>query len=462
MSSSTYTLYNLIEETYNRYNNNQNNKDYRTILLEILKEKHFYPSIKVKKFKDDNNLCLLHNSYKSYDIENFKELYDDCRSIILDFSRSIGNNVVISYANSIPIRSTISNYLNNIYEITDKCYMAMDGTLISVYYHNGKWNFGSSCCPDINNSKFSHPSKTHGYMLDEVLYEIYKSNVDINDPNISSVLRNLFTSNLSPLFSYEFVLVHHENIHIIDYSNELGNNYKYLYHINTKNRISLQEENIDNKPLEYLGIKYPLRFENLHNGIDYIIKNDYSIIIKKINGKLYKISNDKILHYEEVNANNYNIWYNFIYIYMLQKPNYNINEYIQEFLVNNQNYNINEYTNSYNEINLIFNTLTDILYNLYISTTNYYPKYKRFKVNLDIDKTFNPIIRFHLAQLRYQQVSIYLKAIITKEQVFNYLCHSNNIKNIKKLIKHIITNNIYNLTDNILEVFNKINNNLLL
>ena len=208
-------LNNLIEETYKR--NMDNSRDYPTVLLEVLKEKHYWPDIKIKKYKNDKNLCLLHNSYKKDNVEGFKELYDECRSIVLDFSRSINNNVVISYANSIPIRTTVNNYTSTLYNPSDICYEAVDGTLISVYYHNSKWYFGSSCCPDINSSKFSHPTKTHGYMLDEILYEIYKNNIDITNPNISSVLRDLFTSNLSPLFSYEFVLVHHENKHIIDY-----------------------------------------------------------------------------------------------------------------------------------------------------------------------------------------------------------------------------------------------------
>ena len=315
----------LIQEVYNRTNEN-----YSSVLLTILKEKHLFPSIKIKKFKDDKNLCLLHNSYKTNDVpEEFKQLYDECRSIVLDFSRSVGNNVVINCANSIPIRMTIDNYANNIKE-NDNCYIAMDGTLITTYYHNGKWFFGSSCCSDINSSKFSHPTKTHGYMLDEVLYEIYKNNVDITNPNISTTLRNLFTSNLSPLYSYEFILIHYENKHINDYTNELGINYKYLYHINTKNRLSLQEETIDNKPLEYLGIKYSHKFQSPIQAIQYAYTNSNSIIVKR-DGKLIKVCNNELLHKEEVNANNHNIWYNLIYVYMLQKPNYNINEYLMEF-----------------------------------------------------------------------------------------------------------------------------------
>ena len=445
-------IHTIIQETYNKPN--PENKDYPTILLTILKEKHLWPFIKIKKFKNDKNLCLLHNSYKSYEVKEFRELYDECRSIILDFSKSIGNNVVINYAHSIPLRLSISNYVENNYDTNDECYMAMDGTLITTYYHNGTWFFGSSCCPDINSSKFSHPTKTHGYMFDEVLYEIYKNKVDINDKNISTTLRNLFTSNLSPLYSYVFILIHHENKHIIDYTKDLGEGFKYLYHINTKNRLTLVDENISSNPLEYLGIKYPFKFANIETAINYVATNENSIIIKK-NNQLLKVANNHSLHLEEVHSNNHNILYNILYVYMLQKPNYSIIEYIQEFYPSHQ-----FDSNPLEDIHLLFMTMSEVIYNLYISTTNYYPKYKRFKVNLDIDKTLSPVIRFHLAQLRNQQVITYTKAIITKDDVYKYLCHMNNIKNIKKLIFHFSTTYVYNIPNNYIEVFKKTLTNL--
>ena len=452
-------LNNLIQETYNR--NSEKLRDYPTVLLEVLKEKHYWPDIKIKKFKNDNNLCLLHNSYKKDNIDGFRELYDECRSIVLDFSRSINNNVVISYANSIPIRTSISNYTTTLYEPTDNSYVAVDGTLISVYYHNNKWYFGSSCCPDINSSKFSHPTKTHGYMLDEVLFEIYKnnSNVNVGDPNISNVLRDLLTSNLSPLFSYEFVLVHYENKHIIDYTTDLGNEYKCLFHINTKNRITLVEEDVITKPLSYLGIKYAYKFQTPEEAIQSLNANtNNSIIVKKAN-KLYKISTDAILHIEEVNANNYNIWYNLIYVYMLQKPNYTVNDYIVEFCCNSTSTTTIP-IDACDSIHMMFMVISEVFYNLYVSTTNYYPKYKRFKVNMDLDRTLHPVIRFHLAQLRNQQVVNYTKAILTQKEVFNYICHSNNIKNIKKIINHFAVINKYNLPENIIAIFNQMMINL--
>jgi len=298
-------LNNLLQDVYNRTVVDGN---YTEVLLNILKERHIWPSIKIKKFKENKHLCLLHNSYKDKDnVNEFKELYDECRSVVLDFSKSMGNNVVINCASSIPVRMSVEEY-SHILDMNDRCYISMEGTMVTTYYHNGKWIFGSSCCPDINSSKFSHPTKTHGYMLDEVLYDIYKNNVDINNPNISNELRNLFTANLSPLYSYEFILVHYENKHIIDYTNELGNEYKCLFHINTKNRITLLDtRETDNKPLEYLGIRYPHKFSNVNEGINYLMTNGgHSLIIKRDN-QLYKIGNKEMLRKEEVNANNYNI-----------------------------------------------------------------------------------------------------------------------------------------------------------
>uniref|UniRef100_A0A6C0EQP6 T4 RNA ligase 1-like N-terminal domain-containing protein n=1 Tax=viral metagenome TaxID=1070528 RepID=A0A6C0EQP6_9ZZZZ len=446
------TLEDIIKMVYDKCENG----NYPNTLINILKQKHYWPVIKVKKFKNNNNLCLLHNSYKRDDVSEFQDLYDKCRSVVLDFSKSIGNNVVISISNSIPIRSNISNYTTNIYEENDICYSALDGTVVTVYYHNGIWYFGSSSCPDINSSKFSNKDKTHGYMLDEILYDMYKNHVNISDPNISTILRNLFTSNLSPLYSYDFVIIHSDNIHVINYTNMMGDNYRHLFHINTKNRISLIEENIDNHPLAYLGVKYPIKFTSPQEGIAYIStnnNNNYGIIIKK-NNKLYKISDDAILHKEEVNAFNYNKWYNILYIYMLQKPNYNINEFINEFYQGD----LEIPNDTYNTIDLIFNIIKQIIYNLYVSTTNYYPKYNRFKVDLNMDKTLNPLIRFHLAQLRHQQTTIYKKKIINEDNVFNYLCHSNNIKNIQKLINHFAKNHAYNLTPDIIVVLTTLSN----
>lgn len=443
----------LIKLTYEKYNINLGNIKYADCILNIFKEYHYYPLLKVKKFKNNDNLVLIHNSYKKDNIDHFKQLYDECRSVVLDFSAI--NNVVITYANSIPERVKNNDYLNHLYNINDKCYVALDGTMITVYNYNNEWYFGTTSCPNVNSSIFSHPTKKHGDMLNEVLYNIFKVNNE-------KILRELFTNNLNPLYSYEFVLVHHENKHIIDYTNELGENYKFLFHINTKNRITLCEESIEDHPLENIGILYSYLFESIDKALLHLNthENCYGIIIKN-NNKIYKISNDKILHQEEYDPCNYNIWYNLLYVYMLNRPDYKIANYINTY---GKNKYIKIYDNLNNEIDptylihTVISTIKDVLYNLYITTTKYYPKYNRFKANMDLDKSFDSLIRFHLAQLRHLQIILYKKHILVQKNILYYLCHINNINNIKNIIKYFTINNKFNIPDDKLYLFSLLDN----
>ena len=56
---------------------------------------------------------------------------------------------------------------------------------------------------------------------------------------------------------------------------------------------------------------------------------------------------------------------------------------------------------------------------------------------------------------------IYQKAIITQKEIFDYLCHSNNIKNVKKIITHVYSNcPIYNLPQEIGVILGRLHLNL--
>jgi hypothetical protein len=459
-------LIELIQETYNTYNALNSSESYGNCLLQVLKKYHYWPSMQIKKFKNNPYLILLHNTYKRNDTNLFKTLYDQCRSVILDFSMSIGNNIVVTYSNNIPERISDVEY-NNHYNQDDICYEAYDGTMISVYNYNNEWYFGTTSCPDANSSRFSHPTKTHGNMFDEILLDIFKNNLNeedyVNPKNLSKKLRDMFTSNLNPLFAYEFVLVHHENTHIMDYTPELGPNYKCLFHISTKNRVSLTEEYIDNMPLSNYGILYSKKL-NAIEAVQYITENNsYGFIVKKYTNdglKLYKVSTNRIQFREDTDPCNPNIWYNIIMVYMKNRNDYKINDYINYYAPNIE-YPIDNNGNNIDPtylVHTVISNIKDILHNLYIATTNYYPKYKRFKMNKDLDKQLAPIIQFHLAQLRHQQTTIYTETLITPQNVYYYLCHCNNIKNIKTLIQYFATNTGYDITIRSAMCFTVLNN----
>lgn len=449
-------LYELVAETYSDYNIKQT-ESYANCLLGVLKKHHLWPSMQIKKFRGRSDIVLLHNTYTRNDVEAFKELYHQCRSVVLDFGLSIGNNVVVTYANSIPERIDFGTYMTQHYNVSDKVYEAYDGTMITVYNYKGEWYFGTTSCPDANSSKFSHPTKRHGNMLDEILFDFYKNlftaeEIQNEKPYlISKKIREYFTNNLDSSKAYEFLILHHENKHIIDYTSVLGENYKVMFHINTKQRDTLEEQDIHSvaiPTLVNLGVKYPLQFANIKEASSHIDNAyTYGIIVKKVidnQVRLFKISTQGIQFREETDPCNPNVWMNMLAVYMKNKADYHINDYIShyatgiEFPMDNNGKPLDP---TY-LIHTAICTIKDSLYNLYVATTSYYPKYKRFKMNKELDKQYAPIIQYHLAQLRNQQVTIYTDKMINANNVYYYLCQCNNVKNIKTLIQFFALNSI--------------------
>lgn len=440
-------LNDLINETIYEYNNEINEeKDYSKYLINILKKNNFWPALQVKKYKGIKNQILLHNTYIREDIEDFKELYEQCRSVILDFSNN-NNNIVVSYSNSIPLRISKESY---IYNTNDKLLEAYDGTTITAYYYNEKWHIGTTSCPDINSSWFSHPTKTHGMMLDEVLNKY--SNYIYNEREV----RQEFVKNLDKNTSYVFVLVHYENKHIVNYTNILGENYMELIHIDSKEMNSLKNINIENQPLANISIKYPKLFNKIEEANDYILNidnNSYGYIVKRKGVddtySLAKVSSEYIKYREETDPCNPNPWYNLLSTYMKNRIDYHINDYIRDYspiievIYDNNNREIDP---TY-LIHTSICTIKDIIFKLYIATTTYNNKKNIFKMNKEIDKQFSPLIRFHLAKLRRRQITVYIGTHISSRDIYYYLCHCIKPNDIKHILQLLTTSNGFEITE---------------
>lgn len=462
-------LYQLIDETFKLYEERKsncvatgacdieadNNISYANCLISLLKKYHLWPMMKVKKFKERSDIVLLHNTYIRNNVDNFKELYEQCRSIVLDFSLNCNNNIVVTYANSIPERINYNNYIATLYSDEDKIYEAYDGTIITVYNYKDEWYFGTSSCPDANSSKFSHPTKKHGNMFDEILFKYFKQHITdaaLTTEEISSKLRGLFVQHLDPNMAYEFIIVHHENKHIIDYTGLLGDNYMEMFHINTKHRCSLVENDIMSSVIPSLleiGVKYPLPFSNIQEAYAHINSNNFSygLIVKKIISdkvKLYKISTDAINYREETDPCHPNVWMNILSVYMKNKTEYTIKDYIANYnpYINLPVDNNGQKIDPTYLIHTIISTIKDSLYCYYKATTVYYPNYNRYKMNKEMDKQFPPIIQYHLAQLRNLQVNTYKTKMINMGNVYHYLCQCNDVNNIKTLIQFFASNPI--------------------
>jgi len=298
-------------------------------------------------------------------------------------------------------------------------------------------------------------------MLDEILYKYFKQYITTDDgecgescENGASKLRSVFTQHLDPNMAYEFIIVHHENKHIIDYTGFLGENYMELFHVNTKHRNSLIEGDIMSSiipSLREFGVKYPMLFNNIQEGYAYIHANPYSYgliakksIVDKVNVKIYKISTDAINYREETDPCHPNVWMNILSVYMKNKTEYTIKDYIANY---NPHINLPLDNNGQKIdptylVHTIISTIKDSLYAYYKATTTYYPTYNRYKMNREMDKQFPPIIQYHLAQLRNLQINTYKSKMITLHNVYHYICQCNDINNIKTLIQFFASNPI--------------------
>jgi hypothetical protein len=438
------TLNDIISETFQNY---KTDDEYSKTLISVLKNYNLWPALQVKKFKGQKNLVLLHNTYLREDINEFKNLYEECRSVILDFE---GNEkVVVSYANSIPVRMNINDYNNEVKD-NDIYREAYDGTTITCYYYNNKWHFGTTSCPDVNSSWFSHPTKTHGVMLDEVLNKLF-SKLD-NNQVVNG--RERLTEHLDKNNTYIFVLVHSENKHIIDYTGVLGENYGEIIHIDSKNIHTNEDVSIENKPLSYLNVIYPREFSNNQEAYNYVMNaenNSYGYIVKRyINNKYYlaKISSDVVSYREETDPCHPNPWYNILATYMKNKQDYHINNYINDYKPNIEKITDNNGKNidpTY-LIHTSICTIKDIIYKLYMATTTYNPKRNIFKMNKELDKQLAPILRFHLAKLRKRQITIYT-SMITARDVYYYLCHCLRPNDIKQIIQLLTTSSGFEISE---------------
>lgn len=421
--------------------------DRANVLLAVLRKHRFWPALQMKKFFDKSGLVLLHNTYKRKDVDDFRELYDECRSVVLDLSAPEGENVVVSLAHAIPETMTIDTFRYGEKDNCDACEIGYEGTVVYVYEHKGKWYFGTSGCPTIDSSRYFHPTKTHGEMLNDIISD-----------------REAFCAKLDAGKTYSFILVHHQNRHIMDYSTEFGAaDYGKLVHIGTRDRLTMEEDDITTHPLAHIdGIIYARRFASPEEAIEEIDRASdgvYCLIAKSSTG-LYKVTFPHIIKREEFDLGNPNKWHNILHVYMQNNREYQINDYIDEYaldIVIPKNSSGRDMAPTY-IVHTVVCTMRDILYDLYVRTTTYNPSIGRFRMNKEADAALPPILRFHIAQLRRLQTSAaHSHAFITPKVVYQYLCFNQTMKNMRVLINFFATNGGYGMNFRQAECFGVLN-----
>jgi hypothetical protein len=161
-------------------------------------------------FRLKDNMMIVYNDFVRTPTK--EELFNKTRSLVL--TSQDGKYKIVAFTHPV----VDYNNLGKLVGFSDKQFVeCYEGTLISVYYCNDKWNYSTRKCLDASDSHWAyngkHSTKSHFDMFVESL----GSTVDV------------FESKLDKSQSYYFVLVHHENKTFVDYTEKFGSEYKKAF-----------------------------------------------------------------------------------------------------------------------------------------------------------------------------------------------------------------------------------------
>lgn len=331
-------------------NNSELNKDDITKFRKDLLNQGIF----TKDYPDDNILLL----YNKFENKNKNDLEMECRSVILN--RTTFD--IICYTCNTPIYNINAvNYLLKNSDIEKEIFKCYEGTLMSMFYFNNKWYLSTRRCLDSQNSLWN----------DESHYNMFIETLNENDTNFEE-----FTENLNKDFCYYFILIHHKNKNLVDYTKKFGENYKKLCLAFIRNKKDQSEIKNDNLSFIKNNIFLPEKIDNLESfdkeNQKYKLDekpDSEGVIIKIKKDNKYKLLKLQNLNYQFHTAmgNKKNIFLGFIYLYQNNK--------LSKYLHENDNFskfkkiinpiNTNESYDTLGTVDSIFKVLTSELFILF-------------------------------------------------------------------------------------------------
>jgi len=218
------------------------NGDFNTI-KKVIYDYNLKNSNKIS-FKLKDKTMLVYNDFVKNPTKD--DLFNNSRSIVLNLTDE--SYKIVAYTHPI----IDYNNSSKMEELTDKQFVeCYEGTLLSVYFSNDKWNYSTRKCVDSKDSYWSYNGKVSE-----------KSHYDMFLETVGDV--SVFESKLQKDKSYYFVLVHHENKIFVDYTEKFGSEYKKLFLLFVRDAdLNLIDSMID----EYNGNKEVYTFEQVKENI---------------------------------------------------------------------------------------------------------------------------------------------------------------------------------------------------
>lgn len=407
-------------------------------LKELIIEQH--TSIKIID-TDDPDLCIFVNDYNK-NINESSLLEKECRSLI--FNKKEMKIVCYTY-DSIYYNDDAKDYLFKINkeEYDTQILECIEGTLLTIHYNKDRWYVSTRKC--LDSSKSIWRSKKSHYTLFE---ETIKKNLNIS---LEEFMNKLNKNNY-----YLFVLVHHDNINIIDYTYKFGENYKEIIHIMTRKKNTHEEIIYDEPQYKELNIKTPFIYDS-YEILDKLnekykmekIKNssiEEGLIIKSFNKKynktdILKLQTECYKKMKLLKPNNNNIYKDLVELYQKDK----LNDHLEYYPENKKIYDSSNEIgyDTVGVITAVFKVLTSELYELFkflwdIRTG----KHKNQDLYNELPKEYHNIL-YNIRGIYFKRTKEFLKQnnnerkriTIRINDIYNMLKQEYDINDLTRLFK---------------------------
>ena len=432
--------------------------------LEALRKTLFEKGVLTKDYLEDGLMLLYHK----FDTPCSSELERECRSLIVDRETL----KIKSYSCETPkmnkdgMEYLISHTNINQQRIINPCY---EGTFLSIFYHNDKWFVSTRRCLNSHDSVLITPDETiptkksHYDMFMDVLkkdgYETFTE----------------FASKLSTDKSYYFVLIHHENKHLIDYTSQFGENYCNLCLVTVRDtELRELDYDMESKHFQTENVFVPKKldsideFDNQNKSIKYdSVLESEGIVVRVWNAETNKYSLIKLqnLNYQfaQIMGPEQNIFKGLVYLYQTDKLKeyFNQNSNTQHIKKIVNPLNTSESYDTIGIVDAVFKVCTSELFELFkvlwslktgkhqnVELYNMLPKeykdllfgirgiYYKKKASYHEQKTLNPDAIIKDSHLKINDIYNFLKGVSTDSFIAFF--------RMRKLMFNLSKNNLQN------------------
>ncbi len=377
------------------------------------------------KYFEDDNLLLVYTKFEDSPYSKTK-LKNECRSLIIDVEKK----QIVSYTCNTPICNLEAmNYLLEHNDNTMEIYKCYEGTLMSLFFNNGKWYLSTRRCLDSKTSVWNESSH-YDLFMDVLKEEGYDTLED-------------FTKLLNDNYCFNFILIHHKNQNIVNYTKEFGEEYKKLCLAFVRNKEDLSEvehndlSNFIPSDMKHIFISKKVESLEEYNSKINTYNND-DILNCSDEGVIIKLRENNVSTYLKLQTYPYqfnkaiglekNIFKGFINLYQ--------NDKLSGYLENNTN--LNAYKKIVNPINIqeSYDTIGVVDSVFKVCTSELYELFKLLW-NLKTGKPLQKNGLYDILPQEYKSMLYGIRGLYFKNKSTIYNSEDKNIKKIYLQIKDI-------------------------